>query len=78
MESNEIEKRLSSIDITLAKQEVVLREHVRRSTALEKYVNSLDKKVVKNESFIKYTMWDLPIVVAVSAIAVQILLRYVK
>jgi hypothetical protein len=78
MEQNEIEKRLNSIDITLAKQEVVLREHVRRSTALERYVNSLDRKVIKSESFVKYSMWMLPLIIAISAVVVQIVTRYAK
>ncbi len=40
-----IDKRLASIDITLAKQETHLAEHMRRSEANEKAVSILQKQL---------------------------------
>lgn len=37
-EMNEIRKSLHSVDITLAKQQVSLDEHIRRTNLLEEYV----------------------------------------
>lgn len=41
---DEIKKHLASIDITLAKQEVHLAEHIKRSEANEKAIESLRKQ----------------------------------
>lgn len=41
----DIQKNISSINITLAKQAVILEEHSRRSTALENIVSPINDKV---------------------------------
>lgn len=42
-----LDKNVDGINITLAKQEVSLAEHMKRSNALEAYVDALDKRVSK-------------------------------
>lgn len=42
-----LDKNVDSMNITLAKQEVSLAEHIKRSDALETYVDILDKKIGK-------------------------------
>jgi low affinity Fe/Cu permease len=80
-----IHEKLDRIIVVQAKQEIVLVEHARRSTAsekratiLENHVARMDKRLVKNDSFIKFTMWSIPILVVVITAFIQVFLRAPK
>lgn len=49
---DKIEDRLDGIDITLAKQEINLAEHMRRSDSIESYVQHLEDKFVPVEKHV--------------------------
>jgi CTP:molybdopterin cytidylyltransferase MocA len=64
-----IHEKLDRIIVVQAKQEIVLVEH---------HVARMDKRLVKNDSFIKFTMWSIPILVVVITAFIQVFLRAPK
>ena len=71
-----ISDRIQSIDVTLAKQHVILDEHIRRTGLLEKRVEPVEKNMVMFQGFLKFL--GMPIGLLTTIAAITEILSYLR
>ena len=71
-----ISEKLQSIDVTLAKQHVVLDEHIRRTEILENRIDPIEKNSLMFYGFIKFL--GIPIGLLTTLAAITEILSYLR
>jgi len=51
---NKIEEHLANIDVTLAKQSVILEEHIKRTYQLEERVTPIERHIIQSHGILKF------------------------
>lgn len=64
---DKILEKISSIDITLAEQQVILKEHIRRTELLEGEIRPIKAHVSRVEGAIKLTVLIATVAAAIAA-----------
>lgn len=67
-----IDKNLSELNTTTAKQQIILEEHIKRTIANEAYIKTIEQRVVPLEDHIKNSAWMSSLFSKVLAVAVSL------